>query len=250
MEPIQLVMRRHFQREEGNPKTEWHLETIRCKTAFAFVDDDDLEFIIVRQEEKIEVSEFLLEHFFPEVPIGKIVNMDVNREVRPWLADFIESVLASSTSIAIRKRDDGQLVALAVNMIERPGAPDITQFVNPVQHPLMYMNMAFLEDLSVFPNDCPASSEMFNVFMISVSPKYSKRGLASKLIQLSVQLAGQLGIRMVISQAVNYYAIKALEKCGFRSVKQLSYNEFVYCETTPLANNGIHQKAELMVLHQ
>lgn len=253
MESVRVPMRRLLQDEEDY-RTEWPLESLRCKTAFALTTDDDLQWTTVRQEEKVEVSEFLLDHFFPQVPIGKIVNMDVNREIRPWLADFIETVLAASpASIAVRTRKDGRLVALAVNIIERLGgepSPDITQFVDPVQHPLMHMNMAFLEELSIFPDDCPAASQMMNVFMVAVAPQYGKRGLASKLIQLSVVLAGRLGIEMVVSQAVNYYAIRALEKCGFRSVKQVLYGDFVYEGTTPLANNGVHQKAELMVLRQ
>lgn len=40
MEPVQLL-RYHFQHEEGNPQTEWPLKTLRCKTAFAFVYDDN-----------------------------------------------------------------------------------------------------------------------------------------------------------------------------------------------------------------
>jgi hypothetical protein len=104
-------------------------------------------------------SEFLLAHFFPEVPIGKVVDMAVDLEVRPWLFDFIHLVLAApSTSIQLRHRISGRIVAVAINVIENdsdpehPASPDLADFVHPDRHPKMYMNLKFLEELSVPPN--------------------------------------------------------------------------------------------------
>lgn len=250
-----------------DPRTEWPAALISSSITFEkesvqWQDWDkpnlheELELTTVRQEEKVEVAEFLLAHFFPEVPIGKVVDMDVDLEVRPWVFDFIHLVLAApSTSIQLRHRTSGRIVAVAINAIgnddgqEHPPSPDLADFVHPDRHPKMYMNLKFLEELSAVPDDWKfANNKMFNIFMLAVDPHYGQRGLASKLVRLSIQLAASLGIKTVVSQAVNYYAIKTLKKCGFRSLKQLPYGRFVYHGDTPLANNGVHQGAEFLFL--
>lgn len=214
-------------------------------------DVDSLEFGILQQEDESEVTEFLLSHFFPFVPISKLVGMNVTQEVKPWLSDFVHSILASPTSIGIRKQMDGQLVAISVNAIELSNqdenSPDLADFVDPIQHPKMRMNIAFLEQLTTIP-EYLAGSKALNLFMLAVHPEYSRRQLGSTLVRLSVQLAGRMGIKTLISQAVSFYAIRALEKCGFRSIKTLDYDQFVYDGDTPLANNGVHQHAALMIL--
>lgn len=214
-------------------------------------DVDSVEYGILQQEEESEVTEFLLAHFFPYVPIAKLVDMDVSQEVKPWLTDFVHSILASPTSIGIRKQIDGQLIAIAINAIELSNqdenSPDLADFVDPIQHPKMRMNIAFLEQLTTLP-DYLAGSKVLNLFMLAVHPEYGRRQLGSTLVRLSVHLARRMGIKTLISQAVSYYAIRALEKFGFRSINQLDYNQFVYNGDTPLANNGVHQHAALMVL--
>lgn len=215
--------------------------------------DQDTEFAIVRQEENVKVTEFLLAYFFPEVPIGKVVDMDVDSEVRPWIFDFIHLILTTnpSTSIQFRQRSTGRIWAVAINVIENDAttaSPDLADFVHPHRHPKMYMNLTFLEELSAVLPPSPGSDKLLNIFMVAVDPNYGRRGLGSNLIRLSVQLAAQLGIKTVVSQAVNHYAIKSLEKCGFRSVKQLLYSQFVYHGDTPLVNDGVHQRAKYLVL--
>ncbi len=111
------------------------------------------------------------------------------------------------------------------------------------------MNLKFLEELSVLPDDWKVTNnKMFNIFMLAVDPHYGQQGLASKLVLLSIQLAATLGIKTVVSQAVNHYAIKTLKKRGFHPLKQLPYSQFVYRGDTRLANNGVHQGAEFLFL--
>ena len=259
-EPVEIPFRRlqdvvDVSIAAADPRTEWLHDLISSSAPFEkkelkeesllvrepILRDEDTEFAIVRQEEKVKITEFLLAYFFPEVPIGKVVDMDVDSEVRPWIFDFIHLILTNlSTSIQFRQRSTGRILAVAINVIENDAitaSPDLADFVHPHRHPKMYMNLTFLEELSAVLPPSPASEKLLNIFMVAVDPNYGRRGLGSNLIRLSVQLAAQLGIKTVVRQAVNHYAIKSLEKCGFRSVKQLLYSQFVYHGDTPLVND-------------
>lgn len=213
----------------------------------------ELQFEILPQSQWPSVAEFLLANFFPAVPIAKIAGVDVGTEVRPWLGKFVHSALAYPISIGVRN-ERGQLVAVCFNVIETATQrlegrrlPNMNDYLSPDEQPAMCMNMAFVDTLA----DCPAVSldVAFNVFMLSVSPLYCRMGLARALIRLSIRLSDQLGIDYVVAQAVNHYAAKAFETCGFVCVKQLYFDEFVYDGQTPLANCGVHQAGKLMLLH-
>lgn len=211
----------------------------------------ELGFEILAQSHWHSVAEFLLDNFFTEVPIAKLVGMDVDREVRPWLGSFVHSALAYPISIGVRN-ERGKLVAVCFNVIETATQqlggrrlPNIGDYISHDKNPVMSMNMAFVEQLA----ESAQLDTAFNIFMLSVSSGYLRRGLARTLIQLSVRLACELGIDTVVSQAVNFYAYKAFESCGFFCAKQLRFDEFKYDGVVPLANCGVHQTGKLMLLH-
>ena len=104
----------------------------------------------IRQGDAEEVTEFLLKHFFPQVPIGKVVDMDVEAEVRPWLGLFVRSALSSQVCVAVRDARRGNcLAAVGINCIEhRDSSQDIATldtFVDSHHHPKMWMNLTFLQ---------------------------------------------------------------------------------------------------------
>lgn len=221
---------------------------LRCETGIA---GDHLQFVILAEKDAHEVGQFLLHHFFPHVPTGLLVGIDCSVEVAPWVDDFAAAVLRSPTCIGIRNLNDAdrKLVALIINVVERQGVdngPDMAYFIDPIQHPKMTMTLAFLEQFCDLPVDL-AADQVFNIFMVAVDPDFGRRELASKLIHLSIQLAKRMAIETVVTQAVSCYAMRAFEKCGFRAVKQVEYNRFVYQGQTPMANNGVHQIAALMI---
>ena len=209
---------------------------------------------IIRADDYEEVAEFLLANFFPEVPIGKIVNMDVDMEVRPWLFEFMKKILSFQVSICIRDPAN-RLIAVGINSIEY-GDPardvSISDYVDPYRHPKMWMNLNFLQDLGkgvdLFGDNCVAGL-VFNMFMICVDGTISKRGLATKIVDYSIQVAKQKGITVMVTEAVSEYAGRIFSKFGFTVAKQIDYNDYVYHSSRPLANNGVHKAGRLFVYH-
>ena len=203
-----------------------------------------------------EICEFLLIHFFPEVPIAKVVNMDVDKEVRPWVRKFVGAIVSDSNSIIVRDaQHNNRLAAVRLNIVEQKGVDNekfhLTHYCNCVDHPLMWMNGAFLDQLAQGV-DCYEMfwvDKIFYLVLVSVSNEYGRRGLAAKLVELSIDMAKQKGLHVSTASAVNEFAAKALGAAGFKSIKQLAYSDFEFNGSRPLVNSGVHQIGRLMALN-
>ena len=131
-----------------------------------------------------EICEFLLIHFFPEVPIAKVVNMDVDKEVRPWVRKFVGAIVSDSNSIIVRDaQHNNRLAAVRLNIVEQKGVDNekfhLTHYCNCVDHPLMWMNGAFLDQLAqgVDCYEMFGVDKIFYLVLVSVSNEYGRRGL-------------------------------------------------------------------------
>lgn len=222
-------------------------------------DNDNLTFDTIGIEQLDEVVEFLMKYFFPTVPIGNIVNMDVEVEVRPWVHRFISSVLRQGHSLAVRDASArNQLAAVSLSQLEVQSAvdigPSLMDCVDPEKHPLMLMNVYFLEELA---GDVDffhryGVERVVDITMLAVNTAYASRGLATQLIQLTVSRARcQLDVSVFKTEAVSEYAARAHFKAGFQTIHQIHYDDFVYEGDKPLAGlvETDHKTGRLMVLN-
>jgi len=219
---------------------------------------DNLVFDTIGMEHLDEVVEFLMKYFFPTVPIGNIVDMDVEVEVRPWVHRFIGGVLKQDQTLCIRDASNqNQLAAVCLVQLEVKSAtdsgPSLMDCVDREEHPLMLMNVVFLEALA---NDVDFFQQygverVLDITMLAVNPAYASRGLATQLIQSAVSRARcQLDVSVFKTEAVSEYAARAHFKAGFQTIHQIQYDHFVYEGDKPLAAlvETDHKIGRLMVL--
>ncbi len=119
----------HFQWIEKLAPTERHL----LQTAVEMENEEilphtcpsmaGLVFQLAGDDDLVDIEEFLLIHFFPVEPLGSLVKVDVQIEVRPWLARFVANVVSERRSIIVRdvSTSPNQLVAVRLNSLEIKG---------------------------------------------------------------------------------------------------------------------------------
>lgn len=215
-----------------------------------------LAFSIAGPEEANDIFEFLMKNFFPVVPIGQIVEMDVDLEVRPWAQSFVRATVEQGHTLVVRDTSaQNQIVAVCLVQVEdNKSVPNtILDLVDPEKHPLMLMNAVFLDTLAdgVDFFTMYGVDRIMDITIIAVGNLYASRGLAFQLVQLTVDRAKtEMGIRIFKTEAVSEYAARALRKAGFSTIKEIPYEDFEYRGTrplAPLAQQTAHKKGQLMV---
>lgn len=225
----------------------------------------DFCFSTVQPEDVEQVSEFLLRYFFTEEPLGQSLNLDPDKEVRPWLSKMIEHEIREGISMVVRLRStnndesvSGELddmVAVCLNDVERSdsNAEDVTifTFVDQASQPNMWKITRVLDDLM-------ADQNLFNRYqvdalvtcqMLCVNPKFSGRGLAKKLIQLTEDLTKMSGYSLIVSEATSEFSARAFLKAGFNREKTIQYANFTLDGEYPFRplSSSVHVAANLMV---
>ena len=233
---------------------DWQLKISPLISA-TFDDFVGFEFSTIQDCDLETVVDFLLQHFFSEEPLGKMLQLDPEIEVKPWFSRMVEHQIKERVSIVVRDSCNGNIAAVCLNDVERKliDPEDVTLFssVKKDQHATMWKIIRLLEDLvqDVDLFDAYNVDAFVVLQILSVSDRYTGRGLAKKLIQLTESVAKQLQYSLIMSEATSDFSGRAFHKAGFVSRKSISYQSYSLDGIRPFCNNGVHQKAELMVKH-
>ena len=82
--------------------------------------------------------------------------------------------------------------------------------------------------------------------MIATAPEARGLGLATDLVQRSVQLAACLGYKGCKTEATGAYSRKAFLKCGFEQVADVKYDQFKVGEKKVFAGIKGHEGVAFM----
>ena len=224
--------------------------------------EQDLAVHIARPDEAQEVYEFLLHHFFPQAPIRQLGLYDESEEAkRPaWIEELVRDCLRTPHSLLVRdSRLHNQIVAVAVNEMKscsiaekRPTDDEPNRnsrsSSDPAQIPVGRLHKAVLKEIH-------QHVDMFNIYetdkkmefsIAAVDERYSRQGLASKLMELALEIAKEAGAGVIWTEALSAYTAKVANKFGFDTLKSIDYSEFRFEGYTPLANIPGHRTGHLM----
>ena len=141
-----------------------------------------------------------------------------------------------------REQNTGRLVAIIYNKMLDPS----------VKHPWKYSNFpkrlltALLQALSD-PNNLfhlYKTDKVLDTRFVAVLPDFGRKGLATKLMELSIQLAIQKETGAIQVEAVSEYIARAADKLGYTTLTSVDYASFEYDGIKPLAGN-----VEMLVDH-
>lgn len=147
-----------------------------------------------------------------------------------WI-DLMHETLSSSHSLTAREETSGRLVAVIDNKMETP----------TTKHPEYPKRLltAFLQDLT-------KDHDLFTIYrtekvlaidIVAVSSDFCKKRLATKLMELSIQLAIQSGAGAAQMEAVSEYTARSATKLGFTTLKAIDFAKFEYNGLKPFAGN-------------
>lgn len=213
----------------------------------------ELVFDLVRPADVEEVAKFLLDEYFPQLPLTKITGMNNESEISPWIGKYLASVIPKNVSVLVRDTSRAKrIVAVCINDItyKYPARDEMNllSFDDPITSPNWSKICQLLKDLyaDIHFDEDPVLS--FN--LVGVARGYSHRGLATKLIDIIEKIAKGRRIHLIKNDTVNEYMANAHFEAGFIVAKEINY-QFYMKDVANLKRtfltDSIHNKIRLMV---
>lgn len=203
---------------------------------------------LARPEDVEEVSEFRRLHFFPTSPNCYLVKVGPEDDQR--LKENALRCLEHSVSL-IARDSAGQLAAMAMNKFEERtnavyAAPPSSN--NPSLALILSLINTLESEIDLFAKY--NTDRILYLAAIAVDKRYGRLGLASTLVELSLELAKINGAGGVKTCAVSEYAAKAAARHGLETMKAINYATFELNGEKPLAQMSDllseHRAARLM----
>ena len=211
----------------------------------------ELIFDLIKLSDLCEVESFLISDYFPQLPLSDIIGLNAETEIRPWLAQYLSSVIVKNVSVIVRDTSqENKIVAVSINDLSCANPPkdgvDLLSFSDPSHRPKWTAICELLRDLYVNVDFDPYDPVLsFN--LVGVAKNYAHRGLATKLIDIVVKIAKGRRIRLIKNEVVNEYLANAHFEAGFIVVKQINYQFYSKDGRKPFVTDSVHNKIRLMV---
>lgn len=206
-----------------------------------------------------EIFLFVKEHFMDVAPCAQIFAVDLatlsseeyQKKVDSFCGFLVEECLRPPLSLTVRDPSQGgQIAAVVLNYMEyRPAA----EKEKPIEEEPILMDAlreALIRNLDLFA--LYGTDKVLHWYMVAVSAQYGRRGLATKLLELTEELAVRNGAGAVKALAISEYAARAAVKRGFTTLNSVAYATLEYKGTRPLADCqeslGDHTTARFMAL--
>lgn len=128
----------------------------------------------------------------------------------------------------------GLLAAVLLNVIEQ--RPEVVAAEQ--QEEDFGLLTVYLKELNKGVNffDIFETDRIMHNIIVAVSSKYTRLGLASKMYELSLDIAAAMGVKAVKTEAGSTYTARVASKLGYTTFKVLDLASLEYLGTKPLAN--------------
>ena len=202
------------------------------------------------QRPDVDVAvDFIVDHYFTQLPLTESLRLDVENEVRPWLNEYVGHVMGHQLSLIVRQCDDhNQIVALVLNNLhaKHPHSGDLTQisFADPGKRPVWSVYCKLMEDIRrhvQFDQDPLISMEF-----VTVSKQWSNRGLATRCVDIVHDLAKKRNIHLITAEVANEFLAKVLAKEDFGDAQVINLNYYHQHGKKPFVTDSVHDKIRLM----
>ncbi|KRX22986.1 hypothetical protein T07_5453 [Trichinella nelsoni] len=196
-----------------------------------------------KPEHLMELVNLLNEGFLFEEPLNKAIKLEKD-ECELYFKNSTLHCLKSDSSILIRRVDNGQIVACALNQLgtvmngqlnaEDEDGVDYERKINKMNNFVNFMRQGLLE---VIPN----GSSYLEICTLSVHPQYYRRGLGRLATEASIRRAEQLKCKFIVAVATNYKSQALFEKLQFQTGKTIRLTSYLDPDTNEpmfICNDG------------
>ncbi len=210
-------------------------------------DGTELVIDIARPDECDEIMSFIDQNLFSKSPDAHLIGGDKpepdseneKKEVDFFLFYYnvvLEECLSASYSLTVRNPDkNGEIVAVSLNRMHQEGIKrrDVpAEGVPLVQELWSVINQPADSLFSLYK-----TTKVFHWYMMAVSPSYQRRGIATQLAQLCIELGIEAGAGAIKVEAVSEYTARMARKLGFSILQSVDYATFEYKGVIPYADN-------------
>ncbi|XP_047485961.1 uncharacterized protein LOC125037037 [Penaeus chinensis] len=178
----------------------------------------DLEFLVLREEHLEDVIRFAKQHYFPREPLCSGLSVGaVDPREGTRMGDDIRKCLASGLSIGAFDRTSRDLVGirLAYTCTKDDEAGEGDAGPSPAcELEAMYKRDDLVWD-SVGLFDAPGVEKILVMFLVGVRSDYGRRGIAKKMVELTIERGRAAGCHEARVIASNIFTQALFSKLGF-----------------------------------
>jgi len=191
---------------------------------------DGLKFEIAKKEQENEILEFLLKFFREDEPISRSIKMSRD-DGYTLFKDLVKEGLQSPVSF-VCLNETGEVIGCRLNSVVdlKNKTPEHEYDVQPnpnytaVSQKIERFLDEICKDLHSFIPDC---KKYMKFLMVSVHPKYQRRGIAKKLIELSMDMAKNSDCDYIVVAATAFNSQQLFKKLQFDTLRTIDHKDFL-----------------------
>ncbi|XP_034238500.1 dopamine N-acetyltransferase-like isoform X2 [Thrips palmi] len=205
----------------------------------AAADKRTFEIVRLVQKDKPKVLEFLRKFFYHDEPLNTAIGL--RPDVRcPTLEEFSLSTFDEGISVGA-VAGDGSLVGVCINATLtreedeenrrecEEGADDVPEDVKALEDPdakfaqIKRMLSHATAQGDVFGHGPPGLDRLFDIFILSVDSSWRGKGIATKLLDESREIAQADGHRLIRIVCSSFVSALIASRMGYRCIAKLDY---------------------------
>jgi len=212
----------------------------------------NISYTIVRPHQLPEVHKLMYQSFHKDEPMTNHLGLCKGSFSIPDSDEMVEGlVMNHNLSILAVDRDTNTPLAVVLNgvMEENEALVSRSEVVDSCLDPGFIPIASILHEVQLMSGAIFTkykADRLFDIKMIATAPEARGLGLATDLVNRSVQLAACLGFRGCKTEATGDYSRKAFAKCGFDVVAEVKYSQFEVADKKVFAGIRGHQGVAFM----
>ncbi|XP_069181300.1 uncharacterized protein [Procambarus clarkii] len=176
----------------------------------------ELEYVMLTPDHLDDVFQLLVNHFYPRenftLGLGFSPETKLNMD-----RQFIRTCLESGLSVGAREKSTRRLIGIMLNsIITADSLPKPTLSTNSTEAEIKYARFSKLKGSLVDIFQDPGVNRVLNLSRGCVHPNYGRRGVMTKLIQMSFDLGIKQSCQLARAGVSSLYTEKALLRLGFK----------------------------------
>nr|UGX61747.1 arylalkylamine N-acetyltransferase [Henosepilachna vigintioctopunctata] len=184
----------------------------------------DCEYSIAEAEDKNEILDLARKYFNLDEPLNEYIGLTGPDGRCPDLEAYMIASLDEGTSV--KATCDGKLVAFSMNGIVYSQDESEKSYVdNPkFQKILDFLNYNSLA-CDIFKR-YPNADKAMSVKIVSVDPCMRGKGVATKLVEKTREIAKDLGCKLMFVECTSHFTALIMQRLGFEKIYSLDYADY------------------------